>query len=60
MTEAQKKAQATFRAKRNQNGFKQRTLWFSPEDDAKLTRAAAKSGLTVTDFIRKQVRDAAV
>jgi uncharacterized protein (DUF1778 family) len=59
MTEAQKKAQANFRAKRNRNGFKQRTLWFSPEDDAKLTRAAATSGLTITDFIRKQVRDAA-
>ena len=60
MTEAQKKAQVTFRAKRSQNGYKQRTLWFSPEDDSRLRASAAKANLTVTEFIRRQVRDASV
>jgi predicted HicB family RNase H-like nuclease len=55
MTEAQKRAQAAFRAKRLANGFKQRIIWLSPSDDERLVKAAAESGLSVTEFIREKL-----
>jgi predicted HicB family RNase H-like nuclease len=55
MTEAQKRAQAAFRAKRLANGFKQRIIWLSPSDDERLVKAAADSGLSVTEFIREKL-----
>jgi len=52
MTEAQKRAQATFRAKRVSRGFKQRALWFSAAEDAKLVEDAKKHKLSVNEYVR--------
>jgi hypothetical protein len=55
MTEAQKRAQAKFREKRSKKGFKQRALWFSAEDDAKLVSSSKQRGVTVTEYIREKL-----
>jgi predicted HicB family RNase H-like nuclease len=55
MTDAQNRAQAAFRAKRLASGFKQRVIWLSPSDDEQLVKAAAQSGLSVTEFVREKL-----